>query len=280
MAVIPWVMGLSLLMHCCLCSFGQTERGCMKWTPQGENVCCETCYPGNRLVRNCGPSPKELCTPCEVGTYTVNPKDYSCSICTQCVGAQVYVKRCTATRDTECGCKDGLTCGDGRCTFCVKKCDKGQEPTKDRSCRKCPDGTFNDQSHQMCKPWKTKCPNPDQYIVAKGNEFTDSMCANTSVKSSHSPNPTGSREHTSLLLSFLVIGMALMGITIIVVALKSREIRKKKKKTITKTPIIRTPTDDPRTLIAIECSFHEAQQEQGSSSESLDSKDSSDQLIA
>ncbi|XP_042347177.1 tumor necrosis factor receptor superfamily member 9-like [Plectropomus leopardus] len=278
MAVILWVMGLSLLLQGCLSSVGETNRGCKSWRPKGDNVCCDACHPGNRLVKQCGPSPKDLCTPCEPGTFTVNPKNYRCTRCTQCVGAQVFLKACTATSDTKCGCKDGLTCGDGSCSFCVKKCDKGHEPTEDGSCRPCPEGTFNDQSHQTCRPWSTKCPNQDQQIVAKGDAFTDIKC-NASVSSIIAPT----KEEWPWVSVFTIVGLITFFITITIAMIVGKKIKKTKsneKTPVTKTPIIRTPTDDPRTLIAIECSFHEAQQEQGSSSESLDSKDSSEQLIA
>ncbi|XP_078111669.1 tumor necrosis factor receptor superfamily member 9a [Sander vitreus] len=283
MAAILRALVLALLIQGCFCSVGQNNTGCMKWTPKGDNVCCEACFAGHRLVRECGPSPEDLCTPCEAGTFTVNPKPYSCTRCTQCVGAQVYLKPCTATTDTKCGCREGLICGNDRCSFCVKKCDKGYEPEK-RSCRPCPEGTFNDQSHQMCKPWSTKCPNPNQKIVAKGNALTDIKCVNISyaqVSVSKRPDPT---EQAWPLVLSVITSAVLMAFSIIIISLVAKKIfqkrKEKGKKPITKTLIIGTPTDDPRSLIATECSFHEAQQEQGSSSESLNSKDSSGQLIA
>ncbi|XP_029292326.1 tumor necrosis factor receptor superfamily member 9a [Cottoperca gobio] len=293
MAAILWAMGVSLLMHSCLCSVEQTDRGCMKWTPKGANVCCEACYPGHRLVKECGLDPKDLCTPCEPGMFTVNPKHYRCDTCSQCVGAQVYMKPCTATTDTQCGCKEGLTCGDARCSFCVKTCNKGQEPAEKRSCRTCPDGTFNGQSHQMCKPWSTKCPNPDQKIVSTGDAFTDIRCENVSIGAAsrpEKPDPTAAAWPLFMGLSVVLIAFGIIILTIIFsiqakkkkmcIVAKNIWLKRKEdeKEPIPQTLIIRTPTDDPRTLIAVECSFHEAQQEQGSSS--LDSRDSSEQLIA
>uniref|UniRef100_A0A3P8WYM0 Tumor necrosis factor receptor superfamily, member 9a n=1 Tax=Cynoglossus semilaevis TaxID=244447 RepID=A0A3P8WYM0_CYNSE len=156
MAVVLWTMALTLLVQRSLFAVGHSDTGCMKWVQRGEQVCCEACFPGNHLVAECGLSPKNLCTPCEPSTYTVQPRVYSCEPCTQCVGTFVLVKQCTATRDTQCGCKEGLLCGDSACSFCVEKCEKGHEPTKDRSCRPCPEGTFNDQIHQKCKPWRTR----------------------------------------------------------------------------------------------------------------------------
>ncbi|XP_023260869.1 tumor necrosis factor receptor superfamily member 9-like [Seriola lalandi dorsalis] len=283
MAVILWAMGLSLLMQGCLCSLGQTDRGCMKWIAkedEKDEVCCEACHPGNRLVIQCGRRPEDLCTPCEPETFTVNAKDQKCTRCTQCVGAQVLVKACTATNDTQCGCIDGLTCGNSQCSFCVKTCGIGEEPTTDRSCRPCPVGTFNNQIHQMCKPWK-KCPNLGQYIEKSGDASHDIVCGNVSIDATHNPNPPGTAEPAWLVISVLT-SIALISFSIIVIvtgAVKILQKRKKTEKAIKKTPIIRTPTDEPMTLRAIECSFHEAQQEQGSSSESLNSKDSSDPLI-
>ncbi|KAM3618001.1 uncharacterized protein V6R79_013793 [Siganus canaliculatus] len=214
----------------------------------------------------------------------MKPKDYSCTRCTQCIDAQFVKEECTLTTDTQCGCKEGLLCGDKRCTFCIKKCGKGEEPTEKRSCRPCPDGFFNNQINQKCKPRRTKCPNPDQKITV-GDAFTDNECENVTVPVTvrvHTKPPVSDHIGQSwpLVMSVLT-GVFLMALsfTIIVTVIIHKK-RKTAKKTITKKQIIRTPTDDPRTLIAIECSFHEAQQEQGSSSESLASKDSSELLIS
>ncbi|KAM9856143.1 tumor necrosis factor receptor superfamily member 9a isoform 2-T2 [Aulostomus maculatus] len=180
MAMMLLGIFIPLLIHGCLSSLEQTDHGCMRWTYRGTDVCCDACHPGNRLVTPCGADPKELCTPCEAGTFTVKSKDYICSRCTQCVGAQVLKEQCTATTDTVCGCRVGLKCGDHKCSFCVQKCGKGEEPTEKRTCRPCPDGTFNDQIHQKCKPWSTKCHDPDQSMVVKGDAFSDIKCVNVS----------------------------------------------------------------------------------------------------
>ncbi|XP_034392727.1 tumor necrosis factor receptor superfamily member 9-like [Cyclopterus lumpus] len=277
MAAVFWATGFSLLLQGCWCSVGQQDRGCMTWTTNEDNVCCEACYPGHHLAKDCGPSPKDLCVPCEHGTFSGKSKNKSCTRCAQCVGAQVYVKQCTATSDTQCGCKEGLTCGDDRCSFCVKRCDRGQEPTEKRSCRTCPAGTFNDQSHQMCKPWSTKCPDPEQMIVAMGDAFFDITCANVSGGLVHKPKKPDPTEQSWPLVLSVVTSVALMavGIIITISSIMAKKRKAGEEKPIPKTPIIRTPTDDdddddndPRTLIAVECSFHEAKQERGSHSES------------
>ncbi|XP_047456194.1 tumor necrosis factor receptor superfamily member 9a [Mugil cephalus] len=280
--IVLMMMGLSLLMQGCLCINEEVQEGCKKWDPYKEDVCCEACHPGNRLVTKCGQKAKDLCKTCEPGTFNGDGTTYQCTRCTQCVGAQILLEPCTATTDTKCGCEQGLTCGDERCSFCVDTCGKGQEPTDDRSCRPCPEGTFNDKIQQKCKPWSTKCPYPNQYIAAKGSAVSDIICNNATISPVVSPTKPGQTDHSawpvvlSVLTSIFLIAVCVIITSVAVTILRKR---KKTKKPIPKTPIIRTPTDDPRTLIAIECSFHEAQQEQGSSSESLNSKDSTEQLI-
>lgn len=281
MAGILWMLCLCLLVQQSFCSLNDAT-GCLKWRQAGSDVCCEECHQGHRLVRECGPDPKKLCTRCESETFTTQPKAKQCMSCRQCVGALVQVKSCTESSDTVCGCKEGLRCGDKACNFCVTECGKGQEPDG-RGCRTCPPGTFNDQIHEKCKPRSTKRPNPDQEIIASGDAVSDIKRANISTPKVHSTESTADMGQAWPLIFPTVFGVVLICI-IIILACKAQQRRQTKEiqEETGETPgwkIIEPPSDDPRTLIAIECSFHEAQQEQGSSSESLASKDSSEQLL-
>ncbi|XP_060930280.1 tumor necrosis factor receptor superfamily member 9a [Limanda limanda] len=276
MAAILQLMGFSLLMQGCLSSVGHTS--CKTWSQDGNTFCCHACQPGHRMVNRYGPTLGDLCTPCDSGTFTTDPTKFSCDPCTQCAGAQVNKEVCTPTTDTKCGCKKGLLCGDGSCSFCITKCDKGEEPTKDRSCRPCRNGTFNDQGHQMCKPWTIKCPKPGQYILDQGTTISDITCAEVSVSPVHTLSRPDTTEHTWPLVISVVTSLALTSFIIIVIltaTMKHVQKRKKTQKAVPETMIIRTPTDHPLPLrvVAVECSYHEAEQEEGGSSETLVTRD-------
>ncbi|KAM4572163.1 tumor necrosis factor receptor superfamily member 9a [Fundulus diaphanus] len=285
MAGIFWMMGFALLAQGFLCSLGDIEVGCKKWHSVNDDVYCDECHPGNRLVKDRGPNPQKLCTPCDNGTYTLTSRARECLICTQCVGALVHLKDCTPKSDTQCECKKGLRCGDNRCSFCVDECAKGYEPNRLRSCTPCPEGTFNDQIHQKCKTLRTRCQDPNHIMVFKGNATSDIICEllppPPTLPVTRPDKPDKKTEQTWPMALFVMIGAFMMCLIIVIVFVSVQILRKGKKektpRTLSTTPIIRTPTDDPRTLIAIECSFHEAQQEQGNSTESLISKDPSEQ---
>ncbi|KAM9785959.1 tumor necrosis factor receptor superfamily member 9a [Neosynchiropus ocellatus] len=263
--------GTLMLLLCLQVSLG--EKPCTKWTTCGRRqVRCELCQPGYRRLSGCGDDPAALCVACDVGTFSVDPRAMTCDRCTQCVGAQVQLKACTLASDTQCGCREGLTCGDAGCSFCVDLCGTGMEP-HGRECRPCPAGTFNDQIHQKCKPWSSSCPNSEE-MVGNGDAFSDIKCNGTFLrptKSGETHEPTGLSDKVAGFA--LGLSVALMVFIIIFLILVVRVTRKKKKVTlkVTKTTIVR-PTDGPRTLIATESSFHEAEQEQGNS-------DSTQQLI-
>ncbi|XP_050952022.1 tumor necrosis factor receptor superfamily member 9a isoform X2 [Labeo rohita] len=269
---------LSLVLNCTI----GAEVGCEDWDLKGNNVCCRKCKPGNRLVETCGSYPDELCTPCEPGTY-ITSLGFYCLRCTQCIGNQFTLKQCTASSDTVCGCKAGYRCGNDICSFCVDECKVGEQPTKDRSCEKCPEGKFNDKIHSMCKEWRKSCP--DGQTLVKGNATSDSTCTHLTE---YYPNtlPSGrnrtENEETSWLPVFIAAGMAGLVVLFIIVSVAAyvKAQKKTEKKPKTDTPD-QDRSDESRIMIVEQedCSFRHPEQEQGGSSESINTQDSESKLI-
>ncbi|XP_043080397.1 tumor necrosis factor receptor superfamily member 9a [Puntigrus tetrazona] len=257
------------------------DIGCEDWNiDENYGVCCKKCKPGNRLVETCGINPEKLCTPCEPGTYITSPNFY-CLRCTQCIGNQVTDKLCTISSDTVCKCKDGYRCGNKKCSFCVYECKVGEEPTEERSCRKCPEGKFNDKIHSMCKEWKKSCP--DGQTLVKGNVTSDSICTyleeprpNSSTSGTDNKN-----EQTRWLSVLIAAGMAGLAVLLIVASIAAYVKAQNK----TEKPKTDTPDEDHSAESRImvvdqeDCSFRHPEQEQGGSLDSINTQDSESKLI-
>ncbi|KAK9954114.1 hypothetical protein ABG768_016213 [Culter alburnus] len=246
------------------------DTGCEYWTLSGtHDVCCVRCKPGNRLVESCGRDPEKLCTPCEPGTYTLTSA-WSCLRCTQCIGIRFTLKPCNISSDTVCGCKAGYRCGDANCSFCVTECKAGEEPTKNRMCRKCPKGFFNDQVHSSCRELKS-CP--DEEILFKGNATSDTICKHSEKR------PT---EQTNWLPVFIAGGMAGLAVLCIIASVVAYVKAQNKTEKKPKTDSPDQDNSDESGIMVVEqedCSCHRPEQEQGGSSESINTQDSESKLI-
>ncbi|XP_035378539.1 tumor necrosis factor receptor superfamily member 9a [Electrophorus electricus] len=202
---------------------------------------------------------------------------------------QVEVQACTASSDTKCGCRPGLRCGDKQCTFCVDECKIGEEPTPQRVCRKCPEGKFNDQIHSACKPWRKSCPE-GQTLEASGNASSDNRC-----KSVPQPSASTHRNQISTVSTLhvriphkdestwlQVIGVIFGFSGVFSLFLCLMYLRQKAKEE-TKEPIAETFPQGELTIMMVErdetCSYHQPEQEQGGSSESISTQDSDSKLI-
>ncbi|XP_076862126.1 tumor necrosis factor receptor superfamily member 9b [Brachyhypopomus gauderio] len=186
------------------------KSGCLEWRLEAHStsdVCCKVCHPGNRLVMECGPDPTALCEPCANGTYVTTSKAMMCRRCSECSAPQSVKRPCSAETDTQCECVQGFLCGDPTCSFCIKECGKGEEPSNTRNCQPCPPGTFNDQHHSPCVRWSESCPRADQRITAPGTAVSDIICSTeTTTLRNHTPS------HDSLELS-LVPGVVCVCLT-------------------------------------------------------------------
>ncbi|XP_066528539.1 tumor necrosis factor receptor superfamily member 9a [Hoplias malabaricus] len=265
------------------------SNSCADWQLHGrDDVCCLKCSPGHRMVSSCGKDRNALCEPCGPNTFIANaPTKPFCDRCTQCLHPQFVEKACTSSSDTVCGCKEGFRCGNKLCSYCVDECGKGQEPTSQRTCRDCPEETFNDQIHSNCTARKTSCPNGET-LVRNRNATTDNECLkDPKITTVFYPNehatvePIQGPDKDKKNILWSVAGI-FGGFSLLILIFMLIVCRRKKGKTKTKEPMPETlPPEELRVTMDQDdaCSFRQPEQEQGGSLESLSTQDSESKLI-
>ncbi|XP_078741899.1 uncharacterized protein LOC144955601 [Lampetra fluviatilis] len=130
--------------------------------------CCNKCHAGEYMLSACsGAGARTQCAACGHGTHTAIP-NYSkhCVHCSRCETglAQVELRACSTTTDTQCGCPprhyrycQEMSCKTFKCVAC-NTCQPGFQVAaecggrSDTVCSVCPRGFYNDGSYTECQP--------------------------------------------------------------------------------------------------------------------------------
>ncbi|EHB05315.1 Tumor necrosis factor receptor superfamily member 5 [Heterocephalus glaber] len=152
------------------------------------NVCCDLCPPGEKLVDECTEFKTTQCLRCTKGEFLgAWNRERHCHVHRYCdpnLGLQVQ-KEGTLETDTTCFCKEGQHCTSDACEHCDlhTSCGPGfgvrhiGTGTSDTICEPCPDGFFSNVSSafEKCHPW-TSCENKQLVELRAGTNVTDAVC--------------------------------------------------------------------------------------------------------
>uniref|UniRef100_A0A3P9N910 Tumor necrosis factor receptor superfamily member 4 n=1 Tax=Poecilia reticulata TaxID=8081 RepID=A0A3P9N910_POERE len=117
------------------------------------------------------PSGKTECEPCGEGTFQATPKkSQSCDGCTTCYEGSDIKEKCTAVKNTVCGCRDGFVPRARDSSIC--KCDIGSG-LENGVCSKCKEGYFSQEINTQCQKWKD-CKSAG--IKQAGSSTSDVVC--------------------------------------------------------------------------------------------------------
>ncbi|KAK2897210.1 tumor necrosis factor receptor superfamily member 5 [Channa argus] len=146
-------------------------------------ACCMMCGPGTSMLPS-GTCSNPQCKDCEENEYqdkyTQEPKCLRQPYCDPNKNFEVTTHLSKKVQST-CLCRTGFHCSSEACITCVQhtECGPGHEVvskgnhTYDTVCRKCPEGTFSNNS-VVCQKW-TKC-GIGYYIVKEGTAQSDIIC--------------------------------------------------------------------------------------------------------
>ncbi|XP_013005826.2 tumor necrosis factor receptor superfamily member 5 [Cavia porcellus] len=152
------------------------------------DVCCDLCPPGKKLVDECTEFKNTECRSCQKGefldTWNRERRCYVHRHCDPNLGLWVQ-KEGTAETDTTCVCEEGRHCASDTCEHCDlhTSCGPGfgvkqlGTATSDTICEPCPNGFFSNVSSafEKCHPW-TSCENEYLVELRAGTNRTDAVC--------------------------------------------------------------------------------------------------------
>ncbi|KAK7886905.1 hypothetical protein WMY93_026526 [Mugilogobius chulae] len=187
-----------------------------------DNICCEKCHKGEKLVENCHSSEHRTnCVPCPDGQYMDHVNFFhNCFSCRRCKPSnfEYQVSKCEAHRDTICRCLDGYY--------------KSNIDSTTYECKTCSICTDNERQVSKCShESNTVCECKENYYRVKKKCLPCSNCTVDCPDFCTRMRPTAGKQDTTSSLINVIAGVIVAAVlTVVLVVVVTHFVTKRQTK--------------------------------------------------